>query len=466
MNLLIGFVILLCLICSEIQTAEVATDLWTRLFMMGMVSMTVPGLALFQTLVVSHRFQNSELTDDERESMLRRLSVCHSAVWLCASLAIIWAIRWQDIVRANWNLDRWPLADEALIIAPVILSLVASWAIFFETQRSIEPNRKRFDLGDLRRRIAYVSIRFRVYLLMVLIPISIAILARDLAPWIESLATTVQAVWGLSCLLLISAGFPFVLLLVWKTERIPDADLRASLRNLCKQHRLLVHDVRVWNTGGAIINAVAAGILPGFRVILLSDCLIKQFTRSELLAVVRHEAGHIKLCHLPTRIGFIALPLLAMAIDERCPFGLQSSLETSLMAAGAPAGSTVGLFCAIYLLYLLVTLPWLSHQVEFEADIYSCQQTSRNDQPRCFNPVFASDMSDALFRLAAASPSSFERARLLHPSIHSRIKMIQAFIQSPEKAEEFCRSFARRRRYMLATLILLCLTAAIPGFAA
>ena len=176
MNLLIGFVILICLVCSEIQTTEVASDLWLRLLTVGLVSLTVPGLALFQTLVVTQRFKNSQLSDAERESTLRRLSVCHSAVWLTASLAIIWAVRWQDIVRGNWNLDRWPLLDEILIVAPVLLSLLASWAIFFEIQCSTIATPKLFDLARLKSRIEFVSIRFRVYCLMVLIPISIAIL--------------------------------------------------------------------------------------------------------------------------------------------------------------------------------------------------------------------------------------------------------------------------------------------------
>ena len=120
MNLLIGLVIILCLACSELKTAEAATDLWTRLIAVGLVSMAVPGLALFQTLIVTRKFQYSNVGDSQRDSTIRRLSVCHTAVWLTASLAIIWGIRWQDVVRGNWNFDRFPLLDEAFILAPII----------------------------------------------------------------------------------------------------------------------------------------------------------------------------------------------------------------------------------------------------------------------------------------------------------------------------------------------------------
>ena len=59
MNLIVGFVILLCLVCSEIRSAEAATDLWTRMSLVFVVAMMVPGLALFQTLFVTRRIQLS-----------------------------------------------------------------------------------------------------------------------------------------------------------------------------------------------------------------------------------------------------------------------------------------------------------------------------------------------------------------------------------------------------------------------
>jgi Zn-dependent protease with chaperone function len=416
-------------------------------------------LALFQTLIVTRRFHHSKLSATERESTLRRLSTCHSAVWLSASLAIIWAVRWQDIVRGNWQLDRWPLLDEFLIIAPVIFSLVASWAIFFEIQRSLEPERRLFDWQGLASRMAYVSIRFRVYVVMVLIPISIAILARDLAPWIESLPLGSQAALSLICVLLVTAGFPFLLLVVWKTGRISDERLRTALLQLGNEHMLSIYDVRVWKTGGEIINAVVAGILPGFRVILLSDCLINQFTHKELFAILRHEAGHIKLWHLPIRIGFIVLPLVALAIDEQNPIGILSTLETGLHQLGCPPGSAIGLACAAYVVYLSIALPWLSHQMEFEADIFACHKPSAGGKPKQLDQEYIKDMSDALLRLAAFSPSQLDRKRLLHPSIHRRIEMILAVERSPGEAIKFGKSFVRRRRFILAALVTVCLIA-------
>jgi hypothetical protein len=115
------------------------------------------------------------------------------------------------------------------------------------------------------------------------------------------------------------------------------------------------------------------------------------------------------------------------------------------------------LACGAYATYLGLVLPWLFHQMEFEADIYACQERSSDRTLARFDAESAEDMVDALLRLAAFSPSQFERKTLLHPSIQSRIEMIQSIKTSPIIAQEFCQCFKRRRRFVLAGLITACL---------
>lgn len=457
MNLLIGFVILLCLVCSEIQTAQTATDLWTRVLMVGLVSMTVPGLALFQTLVVTQRFRKYELTDQQKESMVRRLSTCHSAVWLAASLAIVWAVRWQDIVRGNWHLDRWPLVDDLLIIAPILLSLTASWMIFYDIQRSLDSSRSIFDRKEIKKRIEFTSIRFRIYGLLVLVPIGFVILGRDLSPWYESLPLAWQCLSFLGAALTIAAGFPFLLLLIWKHRPVDDLGLYEQLTSLFRSEKLRIHDIRIWNTGGNIANALVAGFIPRLRIILLSDALIQRFTRGELLAIARHEAGHLRLWHLPMRTVFIVLPLFALAMDERNPSGLLNWLSNELGRQGFPPGLAVAILGCVYVSYVFLVLRWLSHQMEYEADLYACQVTQdENNRPQ-IEPENASHMTDALFRLAAISPAQYEKSTWLHPSIRNRIALIEQVTQSPSLARAFSRSFARRRRVLLLIILIVSL---------
>ncbi|MFK7770300.1 MAG: M48 family metallopeptidase [Mariniblastus sp.] len=460
MNLIVGFVILLCLVFSEINSAEVANDLWTRVSMVFAVAMLVPGLALFQTLIVTRRMQHTEIPDEQRDIILRRLSICHSAVWLAASVAIVWAIRWQDVVRGNWNLDQWPLIDELLILAPILFSLAASWAIFYEIQGSLgdeSSSRIRFDVADWRRRIAYVSIRFRIYVLLVLIPIAIAVLARDAEPWIRSVPNwTAVVAYGVGTIV-VMASFPFLILLIWQNHAVPNEELRTELRSTCKDLRLHIFDIRVWKTGGQIINALVAGILPKFRVILLSDELLNRFPKNELLAIVRHEAGHLRLWHLPIRIGFTVLPLIALTIDEQNPSGILATLESMFSHAGLASGTGLVLVGLVYLIYLYFSVSWLSHKMEFEADIFSCQTIGKHES--MIDSDLATDMSDALLRLASITPGQYEKKSLLHPSIKDRIRVIHVITSSPNKAEKFKASFARRRRFVLGFLVVICIAA-------
>ncbi len=475
MNLLIAFVILLCLACSEIFVAEAATDLWIRILLVGLISISVPGLALFQTLVISKRLRNSPMLNKQREDLLKRLSICHSAVWLTASLAIIWAIRWQDVVRGNWELNQWPLLDEAMIIAPVVFSLVASWAIFYgihsSIQRSESLERSTAHSTTLTR-LGYVSLRFRVYFLMTLIPITFVVLARDVSPWIESLDPWYRLATGGALFSGLLAGSPFLILLIWKNRSLEETELKEAVHATCKANHLKMYDIRVWKTDGQVVNALVAGMLPKFRIMLLSDALIKHFPKQELLAVIRHEAGHVRLFHLPTRVGFVAMPLLALAIDEGNTNGIIQWANAMFASLGCPAETGLFILLAIYILYAIVGFSWISHKMEFEADIYACQNhhrihpdSNRNtkfhqqaDTPE-FNPSFSKEMANAILRLAAFAPEKINKSTLMHPSLGNRLRMIHEIESSPSKAKEFSKSFARRRRMIFACLIGLCLFA-------
>lgn len=464
MNLLIGFVILICLIASELRAPESFNDGWTRLGWVAFTGLTVPGLALFQTLIVSRRLKTSNLESSQQDAILRRVSVCHSAVWLTASLAIIWAIRWQDVVRESWDLDRWPLVDEVLILAPILFSLIASWAIFFEIHHGLADGRHhRLSWQGLKARFEYVALRVRVYFLIMLIPILLAILSRDLAPWLEWMAPW-QATLALTLAgLTIMAGFPFVLLLLWRNQKIEDDALRSDLLQTCQQLRIYVHDIRVWNTGNQIVNALVAGILPGFRLILLSDYLLELFPRDELQAIVRHEAGHLRLWHLPIRILFIVLPLIALTIDEQNPSGLIWQLESFFAGLGLPAYSGIASVTIVYLGYLLISMSWLSHQMEFEADAYACRAV--NDTGTVLTKIDkrrTQQMSDALLRLAAINPSQLDRNTLFHPSLRQRICQLKNLAQStpPRRAN----ASSKQRSWALMVLATCCILVAAIGW--
>ena len=127
-----------------------------------------------------------------------------------------------------------------------------------------------------------------------------------------------------------------------------------------------------------------------------------------------------------------------------------------LTGVGLPAGTGLALLGVAYLSYLYFSIAWLSHKMEYEADIFSCQ--TAGSQPK-IDPSLAADMHDALLRLASITPRQYEKKTLLHPCIRDRIQVVQVIASSPEKAEKFKRSFARRRRFVIGFLSAICIAA-------
>lgn len=472
MNLLAGLLILICLAGSEMTGFQAAEDLWFRLLAVAVTALVVPVMAFFQTAVLLRKMRSEAITFDAKRSLCRRMTASHAVVWLSASLAIIWALRWQDVVRGNWQLNQWPLIDELMILAPVVFSMVASWAIFYELQAAMaeaaEPPSTQTSLRErfwnrlatikqaMRPRLEFISIRFRLYFLLILLPISLFVLARDLATLSTALSESVAALlFGIGLVAMIVV-FPLLILFIWKTSQITPLNLRNELLSICKQNHLRVWDVRRWNTSNQVINAVVVGMVPRFRLILLSDGLLSHFETNEIQAVLRHEAGHIRLWHLPTRLLFMALPLLALAICDFRGFSFHPVASANLLDWLGPTTllPLVGLAT-----YVLLTTMWLSHQMEYEADIYSIQSDSESPASdskttSAICPHRAGDMQGALLRLAAISPSELDRRTFFHPSIRERIDFIERVKESASIAAQFKSGFARRRLFLASLLIV------------
>lgn len=448
MNLLIGLVIVTCLVLSECGTPEPTTHLELRLGLIGLISFLVPGLAFFQTVLITRRLENTNLSTERINARLNALSICHSAVWLCASVAIIWAVRWQDIVRETWDLDRFPLADECLILAPILFSLVASWAIFYDIQRSLNESVPRPGLVErLRKRFQFVSIRAQVYVLLILIPLSFAVLARDLAPWFESLNQLNQNLAvGVGCVL-IAIFFPFVMLAIWSNRKLAPSELRDELNEICLQHKLKVWDIRVWNTGHQLINAVVVGFVPYFRMILFSDRMVASFPPNEIKAVLRHEAAHVRLWHLPIRVFISIVPLIALAIDEQVQGGILTSAKSYCMSLGVHPDLPAVIASGLALGFVLFSLSWMSRKMEFEADIYSCFELKNKQW--VYSRELANDMRDALLRLAHINPEQLNRKSFFHPSLSERIHLLEHSQDDAERLTGIQNGIARQRMMLL-----------------
>lgn len=445
MNLIVALVIVLCLVCSEFQEESPTQDLSIRLCLIGLTTCLVPVLAIFQTFFVTR--EGSPVAPQAREGVIRRLMACHTAVWLAASLAIIVSLRWHEVVRNNWGLGDLVLIDELLILAPVILSMIASWAVFYEIdKRWRQPPKNSCDTLDCdlnaksNSRWQFVTLRFQLQIVAVLVPLAVAIAFRDTRDLLSSEDRgTVVAV----CLAMMGGGWligALLMKLVWSSKPV-QPEISRKMSDELEARGVRVGSIRNWQTGSQIINACVMGLTRFDRQVLLSDRLLQEFPEKEILAVVRHEAGHVGLKHARHRILFCLAPVAALILAGLLTNGSPLFVEALTERIGVQAVWGFVVFVVLLLAYLVVVLPWLSHMMEYEADLYaSCEASNAHSRYKLtFSKRKAGEMSEALLRLAAYHLSQFERGTLFHPSIRSRVESLASL------PADFCAASTFRR---------------------
>ena len=476
MNLAVGFVILFCLFCSEYSAVGSAGHLRERIGGIALLTCLVPALALLQTFMVSRKIQHQEIDEANWERLSRRVGSCHTAVWLAASVATIYAFRWHDVVRAEWGLDRFVLVDEIVILGPVLISLLASWAVFAD----LKPKQKKAALpvdaiptgqGHLSKwsfknlmtwlfsseRKEFVSIRFRLYVLVLVVPLLLAVAVNDLASTVWQsgpvAATVLIVVGGLSTLALLPtlAGVP------WKLAA-PSHDVGEVIRQELRQFSLVGPKIRVWDTGNQIINAAAVGMVPWFRQLWISDRLICLFPEVELRAIVRHEVAHLQLGHAAIRSAVLLMPVAMVSLVGWLRWGDPVAVEKIVSCVGGSVLEVSATMSILYLLYAVVAVRSLSHTFEYEADMIACCKpqdeltkiSTRNRLEICQHRWIG--MQSAIERLAICMPSQVDKKSVLHPSLRARMKALhqvrmRAGLCSPE------RLITSNRRWLLGVTV-------------
>ena len=254
------------------------------------------------------------------------------------------------------------------------------------------------------------------------------------------------------------------MLLAWRHGPIENSQLDQQLTACCQRLKLGVWTIRAWHTGSQIINAVVAGIVPGLRVIVISDAMIEEFPPRELVAVLRHEAGHIRMSHMPIRMFFMLFPLILAAIDQVNGANIANAVMHQLEGHNLTSTHAVLASAVAYMIYLLPTLTWLSRQMEFEADWFSVMSDQAIDTAHDQNENQRDDLAEydsmtlAIARLAAHSPEQFERRTLMHPSLKERMRRTSRLADSRVSPQELVR-ITSRRVWFIRAIVAMCVLA-------
>ncbi len=213
------------------------------------------------------------------------------------------------------------LAGEALAVGVFFVACLLYWRVGYPFDRAVreqveqelmlagQPVRAGWTAGQ------HLEFNIRHHFLFVAVPVgSILLLGELLALAARTLLPAQWVLWGEPIAMLGGAAIvflfsPLLLIRVWRTAPMPDGELRRRLERLCRRIDLHYHEIRIWHTGGVIVNAAVMGLHRGVRYVLISDALLEQMDDRRVVAVFGHEAGHVKHHHLAYLLVFTVMAI-------------------------------------------------------------------------------------------------------------------------------------------------------------
>lgn len=379
---------------------------------------------------------------------------------------------WLGVVR-SWVGD-WILVDEALALLPGLGGLVAVRAVYFPIERRVLESRWLGILdhdGRLPRLPTcgkYVWDWFRHSSLMVLIPVGLIVLSSGLVV-LSGVGSPLLEAMEVLVVVCIAAITPWILVRLWGTVPLGAGEMRDRLMSLCRRHRVMISDLRVWWTPDGSVNGALLGLFPGLRYILLTDGLLERLPDNELEAVMAHEVGHARHRHVPWTLAAVGGSLVLLTT------GVSSGVALVLGGLGVDAEAYA---TPLSLGSLLVSLPmtlvvfgFISRRFEWQADAFAAQHMSGLGESRADAGVGATEepvitgsaalaMSGALRSVSRASGIPSERFTLRHGTIGERRRRLLEMVGEPMERLAIDRSV---RRLKTAILIACVLAAGLVG---
>jgi STE24 endopeptidase len=196
--------------------------------------------------------------------------------------------------------------------------------------------------------------------------------------------------WWLISFILVTV---FQLSLVWiyptliaplfnKFQPLEIADLREQIQNIVKNAGFKAREIFVMDASkrSSHGNAYFTGLRKNKRVVFY-DTLLKALENKEILAILAHELGHMKLKHIPKSlvtsliISFSGFWLMGKLSDEVWFY------SGHFLRAMSP-GALFIIFLQAFPVYTFWFTPigsWISRKREFEADAYAASETNGAD---------------------------------------------------------------------------------------
>jgi Zn-dependent protease with chaperone function len=388
----------------------------------------------------------------QRDAILRRYAGwrMYHLLGLCLVYGLaVFGLGWGWAVKQQVGLAP---GAELLVLAPFLLTLIVSWACFYDAERAIHETGPAVDPGHpFWGRGAYVVFHVRHNLGLLFVPIFLLIVERAFERQFPSLQEekwhwpmTAVGVLVMACLFI---SLPWILRLVLGLRPLPEGPLRDRLLATAWRLNFRCSDILLWNTRGGVANAMVVGVVPYIRYVLLTDRLVSDLSPDEVEAVFGHEIGHVKHHHMLYYLGFLLVSMgVVIVVWEQLAQWL--NLEAPQYLEGLP-------FVALLGTYIFVVFGFLSRRCERQADIYGCRAVScqRGDCPGHDDamapavggvglcPTGIRTFIEALEKVARLNGISRDRPGWLqswqHSTIARRVEFLQRMLADPAVEPRF-----------------------------
>lgn len=381
-----------------------------------------------------------------------------------AFVATVGLANWAALVRSVAPLAAVPGAADLVILSPFLAACTAIFVGLYPIDRAIHQvivDARAADgqtaTAKVWNRRQYLNFNLRHHLLVVAVPMTLILIAFDLARDHEELLVRLLHVpWAVEAVPGLAAGLVFVvaptiLRRIWTTTPLPDGPLRRELERICERIGLRYRNILVWHSGGMMVNAAVMGLFRQVRYVMLSDGLLEAMTPGQIQAVFGHEAGHVRHRHIQF---FLLFAVCSMLLLSGLVEALRLGVERQFFSLSPMGMQALGLVAAV--LFWVLGFGWLSRRFERQADVFGTYCVTEPGSRRCTLPcsihghepgytaaesavcaTAAEVFVSALRRVAMLNGIPQEERSWRHSSIASRIRFLVSLAGDPRRARRF-----------------------------
>lgn len=331
----------------------------------------------------------------------------------------------------------------------------ANWRIL--SVRGLAESGCREDLG-LRLRI----------IIPALVPYLLLALLGDMAglipsPAVQDFLNTSEfrlVYFGLFVALIIFL-VPAIIPWIWKCRPFPQGPLRKIITDSLEKSGVRCAEILLWPLGrGRVCTAAVLGLVPRFRYILLTPCLVEYLHPAEIEAVLAHEVGHIRYRHLLWYVVFLGAysAVLFSLLDPLWTWMLSRHFTMEFLVFFQDMPQSVSSLLALLpmvilmLLYFRLMMGYFMRNFERQADLHVFDVQGH-----------PANLINALEKVALVAGGIREQPSWHHFGIAERVDFLQRTAAHPElKARHNRKLRMGKAVFLMAAATMITLSTLLP----